>query len=340
MNMDAQALSDARRCCVAPMMNWTHRHQRYFMRLITPEALLYTEMLTTGSLLHGNGRQLLAYHRSESPLALQLGGSDPAQLAECARMGEDLGYTEINLNLGCPSDRVRSGSFGACLMAQPTLVARCFAAMQAAVSIPVTVKHRIGIDSMDSYQHLSAFVATLADAGCRIFIIHARKAILSGLNPRQNRQIPPLRPDLVYRIKEEFPELTIVINGGITDLAQAQEHLLRVDGTMLGRAAYHNPYLMAEAGTRLINRTNGTVPERGAIFRAYAGYLRRELEKGTPPSYLLAHITGLFNRVAGAKKWRGLLSANMRPGTATEEFVQAALQLADELQATAQADCL
>lgn len=229
------------RLCIAPMMEWTDRHCRYFLRLITRHALLYTEMVTSAAVIHGDREHLLGFDALEQPLALQLGGSDPPEMAESARIGEQWGYREININVGCPSDRVQSGRFGACLMAEPELVARCVTAMRATVSIPVTVKCRIGIDDRDSYPELHQFVRCVAEAGCETFVIHARKALLSGLSPKQNREIPPLVYPTVHRIKQDFPQLSVVINGGIDSLEAAQTHLRSVDGVMLGRAAYHNP---------------------------------------------------------------------------------------------------
>ena len=228
------------------MMDWTDRHDRYFLRLITRHALLYTEMVTADAILHGDRSRLLRFDPAEQPVALQLGGSEPVKLADCARIAEQWGYAEVNLNVGCPSDRVRSGRFGACLMAEPERVGECVARMQSATSLPVTVKTRIGIDDLDSYQYLRDFIGTVADAGCAVFIIHARKAWLEGLSPKENREIPPLHHDTVYRIKCDFPGLNIVLNGGVSTLDEAESHLQFVDGVMLGRAAYQNPYLLAD----------------------------------------------------------------------------------------------
>ena len=250
-----------RRVSVAPMLDWTDRHCRFFLRLLTRHTLLYTEMVTTGAVLHGNRERLLAYDPAEHPLALQLGGSNPTDLARCARIAADLGYDEINLNVGCPSDRVQSGRFGACLMAEPLLVAECVAAMQAAVDLPVTVKTRIGIDDRDSYEELAEFVRCIALAGCRTLIIHARKAWLTGLSPKENRQIPPLRYDVVYRLKQDFSELRFILNGGVASIQQMAEHLALVDGVMIGRAAYENPYLLAEVDQRFFG-TSQPIPTR------------------------------------------------------------------------------
>ena len=229
------------------MLDWTDRHERYFLRLISRRALLYTEMVTTGALLHGDSERLLAFNAAEHPLAVQLGGSEPAAMAACARMAEERGYDEVNMNVGCPSERVSSGAFGACLMAEPRTVAACVEAMQTAVFIPVTVKTRIGVDERDSYAHLAHFVDTVAAAGCRTFIVHARKAWLKGLSPKENRSVPSLRYEVVYRLKHDFPDLQIVLNGGVTTLEQARLHLAQVDGVMMGREIYHNPFILAEA---------------------------------------------------------------------------------------------
>src|SRR5579862_1638457 len=241
---------------VAPMMDYTDRHDRYFLRLIAPDVLLYTEMITAQALIHGDRNKLLAFDRAEHPVALQLGGSDPAMLAQCAQMGADVGYDEINLNVGCPSPRVSSGRFGACLMREPELVADCVAAMQAKVKIPVTVKCRIGVDEQDSYEALLQFVKQIAATGCHTFIIHARKALLSGLSPKQNREIPPLRYELVKQLKQDCPMLTIILNGGIKTIADIEAHLPAVDGMMIGRAAYSNPYMLAEIQSKLLNNKN------------------------------------------------------------------------------------
>lgn len=299
---------DALPVSVAPMMDWTDRHCRYFLRLISHHARLYTEMITTGALIHGDADRHLAFSPAEQPVALQLGGSDPDDLARCAAMGEAAGYAEINLNVGCPSDRVQSGRFGACLMAEPQTVAACVAAMRRAVTVPVTVKSRIGIDHQAGYDHLQRFVATVAEAGCEVFIVHARKAWLQGLSPRENREIPPLRYDHVYRLKQDLPGLTLVINGGIHDLDAATGHLERVDGVMLGRAAYQNPWLLAGVDRRLFDDPR-TPPERAAVLAAYLDYARERLADGAPQRALTRHILGLMNGLHGAKRYRQMLSA-------------------------------
>ncbi len=305
---------------IAPMMGWTDRHARYFLRLITKHSLLYTEMVNTGALLHnrqkvGEQKRLLAFHASEHPLALQLGGSEPQALAQCSRMAEDAGFDEVNLNVGCPSDRVKSGNFGACLMAKPELVAECVIAMQKRVTIPVTVKCRIGIDDMESYQAFEHFVATVADAGCEVFIVHARKAWLKGLSPKQNRDVPPLKYDYVHRLKNERPSLSIVLNGGIKTIESVQHQLESVDGVMIGREAYHNPYMLASVDKNIYRDAAATVKTREQIILQMCGYIDSELEKGVALHSMTRHILGLFQGCRGAKAWRRYLSEHShRPG--------------------------
>ncbi len=298
----------SRRLSVAPMMDCTDRHARFLHRLISRCTLLYTEMVTAQALLRGDPEHLLAYSPAEHPLALQLGGSDPAQLARAARIGADFGYDEINLNVGCPSDRVQSGRFGACLMAEPALVGECVAAMQAAVAVPVTVKCRIGIDRTDRDEDLFEFVETVAAAGCRHFTVHARKAWLDGLSPRENREIPPLRHYTVYRLKRLRPELEILINGGITDLDQALTHLQHVDGVMIGRAAYHSPWVLAAADRRIFGAAT-PLPDRAHVLVAYLDYMQERHAAGTPLSALTRPLLGLFLGQPGARAWRRELSA-------------------------------
>jgi len=297
------------RLAVAPMMDWTDRHDRYFLRLLSRHTRLYTEMVTTGAVLHGDRGKLLGFDPAEHPLALQLGGSDPAELARCAAIAEDWGYAEVNLNVGCPSDRVQSGRFGACLMAEPALVGECVAAMGAATRLPVTVKTRIGIDHRDAYEALADFVATVAQAGCRTLIVHARKAWLQGLSPKENREIPPLSYPTVYRLKRDFPALSVVINGGITDLDAAEQHLQRVDGVMIGRAAYQNPYLLAMADRRLFD-DSAPVPSRYEIVQRLLPYVERQLADGVYLHRITRHILGLFQGQPGARQWRRHLSEN------------------------------
>lgn len=305
------------------MMDWTDRHCRWFHRLLTRRTLLYSEMVPTGAILRGERARFLAFDPAEKPLALQLGGAEPAALADCARIAEDWGYDEVNLNVGCPSDRVQNARFGACLMAEPALVADCVAAMRAATRLPVTVKHRIGIDERDSYEELAGFVETVAAAGCRSFAVHARKAWLQGLSPKQNREIPPLHYELVYRLKQDFPALEIVINGGIPDLEVALAHLSRVDGAMLGRAAYQDPWILAEADSRVFGAPDPLRSREEAVV-ALLPYLEAQQAAGTPVKAVTRHVLGLFNGLPGARAWRRHLSeAAVRPGAGPEVVAQA-----------------
>jgi tRNA-dihydrouridine synthase A len=312
-----------RRLSVAPMMDWTDRHCRYFLRLITPRALLYTEMVTTGAILFGDRERFLRFDPAEHPIALQLGGADPDQLARCAELGAARGYDEINLNVGCPSDRVQNARFGACLMAEPDLVAACVRAMRAGGPVPVTVKTRIGIDEDDSYDFLLRFVEAVAGAGCRTVILHARKAWLSGLSPKENREVPPLRYDMVHRVKADFPELEIVANGGIRTIEQARAQLARVDGVMIGREAYQNPYALAEWERALLG-TATPAPSRCEIIERLMPYVERELAEGTALRAITRHVLGLFNGVPGARAWRRHLSeAAHRPGAGARVVLNA-----------------
>jgi tRNA-dihydrouridine synthase A len=290
---------------VAPMMDWTDRHCRYFHRLLSPHALLYTEMVTAPAVLHGDRERLLGFDAFEHPVALQLGGSEPADLAAAARIGADLGYDEINLNVGCPSDRVQSGRFGACLMREPALVADCVAAMRAAVSIPVTVKCRLGVDEQDEYADLERFVETVRASGCETFIVHARKAWLEGLSPKENREVPPLNYERVYRLKREFPELNVVVNGGVSSVADVEEHLRHVDGVMLGRTAYHEPYRLAELEHALYGEP---YPERDAVLAAFRPYIEAHLARGDRLQHISRHILGLYQGLPGARAFRRVLS--------------------------------
>ncbi|MGF1546128.1 MAG: tRNA dihydrouridine(20/20a) synthase DusA [Thiotrichales bacterium] len=306
------------RFCVAPMLDWTDRHARYFMRLLSARARLYTEMVTTGAILRGERERQLGFHAAERPLALQLGGSEPAAMAACARIAADWGYDEVNINVGCPSDRVHSGRFGACLMATPETVADCVAAMRAATRLPITVKHRIGIDDQDSDADLERFVRVVAAAGCDTFVVHARKAWLKGLSPKENREVPPLDYGRVYRLKIEHPELTIVLNGGITTLDQCATHLAALDGVMLGREVYHNPYLLADVDSRVFGHP-GAPPSRYAVVRAMYPYIESELVRGTPLASITRHLLGLFQGQPGARAWRRTLSERAhRPGAGLE----------------------
>lgn len=289
------------------MLDWTDRYCRYFLRLISSHVLLYTEMVTTGAILHGNRARFLDFDPSEHPVALQLGGSEPEALGQCAKLGEAWGYDEINLNVGCPSDRVQSGRFGACLMLTPELVADCIKAMRDQVTIDVTVKHRIGVDDQDSYQALCDFVGKVSEAGCETFIVHARKAWLQGLSPKENREIPPLHYETVHQLKRDYPDLQIIINGGITTLEQVEENLKQVDGVMIGREAYNNPWILSQADS-LIYASEGSPASRHQIIEAMIPYIDQELSAGTPINRITRHILGLFQGLPGAKKWRRMLS--------------------------------
>lgn len=328
--------NDQRLLSVAPMMGWTDRHARYFLRCISRHTLLYTEMVNTGAILHnqqkvGDKPRFLAFDESEHPLALQLGGNDPASLADSAHRAADAGFDEVNLNVGCPSDRVRSGSFGACLMASPGLVADCVSAMKAKVDIPVTVKCRVGIDDMEGYTPLAHFVDVVADGGCDTFIIHARKAWLQGLNPKQNREIPPLEYELVHRMKQERPDLSISINGGIKSIDMAQQQLQHVDGVMIGREAYYNPYILADVD-RLIFGDNGDgesraeYKSRGSIVRSMFTYIDSEVATGTRLHSITRHMLGLYHGCPGAKLWRRYLSEYAHKPGADSAVLQKALQ--------------
>jgi len=315
---------NSRRLSVAPMLEWTDRHFRYFLRLISRHALLYTEMVTTAAILRGDRDRLLRFHPLEHPLALQLGGSDPTALAECARIAESFGFDEVNLNVGCPSDRVQSGRFGACLMAEPDLVASCVAAMAAATVLPVTVKTRTGIDERDSYEELARFVRTVADSGCRTFIIHARKAWLKGLSPKENREIPPLCYHVVRQLKQDFPSLEIVLNGGITSLHEAAVHLHTFDGVMIGRAAYHNPYQWVGADHMLFG-DHHSVPSRHEVLEALMPYVEEELAQGLRLQGIARHILGLFHGAPGGRLWRRYLSEHaVKPGADAAVLLAAA----------------
>lgn len=309
---------------VAPMMDWTDRHCRYFLRLISRHTLLYTEMVTTGALLHGDQHRHLAFDPQENPLALQLGGSDPHDLAQCAVIGADYGYDEINLNVGCPSDRVQTGRFGACLMAEPALVADCVAAMQARVCIPVTVKTRIGIDDLDSYEHLHNFITQVAAAGCEIFIIHARKAWLSGLSPKENRTVPPIHYERVLQVKRDFPHLTIAVNGEIKTIDEAKQHLELLDGVMIGREAYHNPYLLATVDREIYGDERAPL-SRLEIIEKFLPHVSHYLAQGAPLTRMTRHILGLFQGLPGARRWRRYLSEYAHVSGAGVDVIQAAI---------------
>ena len=320
---------EVHRLSVAPMMDWTDRHDRFFLRIISPRALLYTEMVTTGAILFGDKRRFLRFDPAEHPVALQLGGSDPDALAAAAVQGERFGYDQINFNVGCPSDRVQNGRFGACLMAEPALVARCVSAMLAAVVLPVTVKTRIGIDEQDSYGFLTDFVGKVAEAGCRTFIIHARKAWLTGLSPRENREIPPLDYGRAHRLKKDFPDLCIVLNGGLRNPDMARAQLDHVDGVMIGRQAYQNPYSLVLFEQAVFDDP-GSAPSRHEIVRRFLPYVERQLGEGVPLHSMTRHILGLFNGLRGARAWRRHLSTHAIRDHAGPDVLDAALKLVPE----------
>lgn len=304
------------------MMDWTDRHCRYFMRLLTPGARLYTEMVTAAAIHYGDYGALLEFDAAEHPVALQVGGSDPALMAEAARRGGEFGYDEININVGCPSDRVQSGQFGACLMARPELVAECLRAMQSETDVPVTVKTRIGIDDQDSYAFLRQFVGVLAEAGCRKFIVHARVAILEGLSPKENRSVPPLKYERVFRLKDDLPELEIVLNGGITTIGQVDEVLEHVDGVMIGRQAYHDPYFLAIL-EQYVN-PEWRPPNRHSVVADMLPYIEKELARGERLGRITRHMLGLFAGQPGARAWRRYISENaFRDGAGPEVLIEA-----------------
>ncbi|WP_084257568.1 tRNA dihydrouridine(20/20a) synthase DusA [Pasteurella testudinis] len=317
------------RFSVAPMLDWTTRHCRYFHRQFSQHALLYSEMITTGAIIHAKYDHL-TYDQGEQPVALQLGGSDPEQLKICAQKAQQYGYSEINLNVGCPSDRVQNGFFGACLMAKADLVAECVAKMQSAVTIPVTVKTRIGIDDLDSYQFLCEFVQKVQAAGCSELIVHARKAWLSGLSPKENREIPPLDYERVYQLKRDFPQLKIAINGGIKTLDQMLHHLQFVDGVMVGREAYQNPSLLGHIDQALFDTQSAVVSPRQAVERMLP-YIEKELGAGTHLNHITRHMVGAFQGCKGAKQWRRYLSENAHKTGAGIEVVETALSLVEEV---------
>lgn len=313
------------RLAVAPMMSWTDRHCRYFLRLLSPRARLYTEMVTAAAVLHGDRARLLAFDAAEHPIALQLGGAEPRAMAEAARIGAAFGYDEVNVNVGCPSDRVQSGAFGACLMARPETVAACVRAMRSEVNLPVTVKTRIGIDDRDDYAFLRDFVGRVAAAGCDTFVVHARKAILGGLSPKQNRSVPPLDYERVYRLKEEHPELRIVLNGGITTADEALAHLEHVDGIMIGREAYQNPWFLTELERRLGTPPAALPESRHAVVRDMLPYIEATLASGAELAAIVRHMLNLFSGQPGARQWRRILSERAHRAGAGVDVLEDAL---------------
>ena len=324
MKPDNTSKYAANRLSVAPMLDWTDRHCRYFHRLLSQQTLLYTEMITTGAILHGKG-DFLEYNEQEHPLALQLGGSNPVDLAACAKLAGERGYDEVNLNVGCPSDRVQNGRFGACLMAEPELVADCVSAMKEVTDIPITVKTRIGIDDQDSYEFLTKFVSTVSEkGGCEQFTIHARKAWLSGLSPKENREIPPLDYDRAYQIKRDFSDLVIAVNGGITTLEQTKEHLQHLDGVMIGREAYHSPFILAEVDQQIFG-LDTPIKKRSQVVEEMYPYIERELSNGASLGHISRHMLGLFQSMPGARQWRRYISENAHKKGAGIEVMQTAL---------------
>ena len=319
------ALKLNRTLSIAPMMDHTDRHFRYFMRIISPHALLYTEMITTGALIHGDRQRFLEHHADEYPLAIQLGGSEAEDLTTCAVIAEDAGFDEVNLNVGCPSDRVQSGRFGACLMAEPELVAKGIAKMSQRVEIPVTVKTRIGIDDKDSYEELTAFIDCVKQAGCETFIIHARKAWLNGLSPKENREVPPLQYETVYQLKKDFPELDFIINGGFTTQDAIMEQYEYIDGVMIGRAAYQNPYLLAEIEQSLFG-DGASLPTRYEVLERFIEYVQQNLNQGVYLGHMTRHILGLFLGQPGARAYRRYISENAYKEGAGVEVIRNAME--------------
>ena len=308
------------------MMAWTDRHCRMFHRTMTRQSVLYTEMVTTGALIYGDRDRYLSYNDGEHPVALQLGGSNPKELAECAKMAEDYGYDEVNLNVGCPSDRVQNNMIGACLMAHPTIVRDCLGEMQQAVGIPITVKHRLGIDDLDSDEHLHGFISTVKESGCKTFIIHARKAILDGLSPKDNRDIPPLQYERAYAIKQLNPELEVILNGGIKTLETSLEHLKYIDGVMVGREAYHNPYMLIDVDTVIYGSAAKDVLTRAQVLEAYFPYIEQQLSNGVALNHILRHLLGLFHGERGGKQFRRVISENAHKPGAGIDVLQLALE--------------
>lgn len=319
---------EAWRFCVAPMMDWTDRHCRYFLRLISRRARLYTEMITAPALMHGDVPRHLDFDPAEHPLALQLGGSDPAELARAARLGERFGYDEINLNCGCPSERVQTGSFGACLMAEPALVANCVRAMRDAVNVPVTVKHRIGLDAGDDYGFVRDFVGAVAQAGCDVFIVHARNAVLKGLSPKENREVPPLRYEIVHRLRRDFPQQAFVLNGGLVDWRAIERELPFVDGVMLGRAAYHDPWLLADVDRRIFG-DSPAVGSRADVVLALVPYAQRALANGTSLRAIVRHVLGLYHGERGGRRFRQMLSDAARLRDADTTLLEDVLRVVE-----------
>ena len=312
--------------CIAPMMEWTDRHYRYLVRLMTKHTRLYTEMVTTGALVHGDRERFLQFNDIEHPLALQLGGSDPIEMAQSAQWGEQAGYDEININVGCPSDRVPAGRFGVCLMREPALVAECITSMRDKISIPITVKCRIGVDDDDDYDFLQRFVNSIKQAGCDTLIVHARKALLKGLNPKQNREIPPLNYDRVYQLKNDYSNMKIIINGGINSIEEIKQHLLHVDGVMIGRQAYKHPEFLLNVDKEIYGDTDKESSLMNDVINQYAVYVEKNMQQGTPLKSMTKHILNVYQGIPGAKHWRRHLSENMHKPNASVELIYQGLE--------------
>jgi len=315
----------SRKISIAPMMDYTDRYCRYFLRLISRHSLLFTEMVTTGALIYGDRARFLQYDDSEHPVAYQLGGSEPEALGACASMIEQAGYDEVNLNCGCPSDRVQTGNFGACLMKSPELVADCVDAMVQSCGIPVTVKNRLGVDELDSYGFLTDFIGKVSERGCKTFYVHARKAWLQGLSPKQNREIPPLMYERVYQLKKDFPALEIIINGGVKNLDECEQHLQHVDGVMIGREAYHNPYILADVDRRFYG-DDGSPASREDVLASFTAYAAQQVAEGVRLNYMSRHVLGLFANQPGGRKFRRFISDNAWKGISAEALFQGALE--------------
>jgi len=317
------------RFCIAPMLHCTDRHYRYLARLLTKQSRLYTEMITTGALIYGDQQRWLSLHDNENPVALQLGGSDLKEMAKCAELAEKYGFDEVNINVGCPSDRVQAGKFGACLMKEPNVVASCIKAMKETTGIEVTVKTRIGVDDLDSYEFLTKFVEIIAAAGCKTVIVHARKAYLSGLSPRQNRTVPPLHYEYVYQLKQDYPELRFILNGGLKDKAEVLQHANELDGVMVGREAYDNPFFLADIDQLIFDETRQAI-SKTEVLEKYKVYMQTQLDKGIALKTLAQHIFGLFNGMPGARAWRRYLSDNIYATGAGIEVIDQAYQMVHE----------
>jgi len=324
-------MNDSHKFSVAPMLHCTDRHFRYLARLLSKQCLLYTEMITTGALIYGDRDRWLRLHEGENPVALQLGGSNPSEMTKCAELAEDYKFNEVNINVGCPSDRVQAGKFGACLMLEPEIVSNCIKAMQEATNIAITVKTRIGVDSQDSYEFLQQFVEKIALAGCKTIIVHARKAHLSGLSPRQNRTVPPLHYEYVYQLKQDYPELTFILNGGLKNKKEILSHLNELDGVMVGREAYDNPYFLSDIDEVVFNTTTNSL-SRFQVLDQYKTYMQSELDNGIPLKILAQHIFGLFNGLPGARAWRRYLSEHIYAKGVGLEVINAAVKSVAEFE--------